>query len=45
MNEIEIKELEAVVRAAIQSCFNSMTDEQIFKAVFNYDYIESKVAA
>ncbi len=40
MNEVEIKELEALLRAAIQGCFNSMTDEQIFMAVFDFRHLQ-----
>lgn len=46
MNKVEIKELEALLRVAIQGCFNSMTDEQIFMAVFDFSHLqEQKIAA
>ena len=36
MNEHDTKELENIIRLAIQKCFDSMTDEQVFNAVYDY---------
>ena len=42
INEVEIKELEEILRIAIQDCFNSMTEEQIFRAVFDFSHLQEQ---
>ena len=46
MNEHDTKELENIIRLAIQKCFDSMTDEQVFNAVYDYNrFIKQELEA